>query len=72
MPVEIFEKVLDLFKRLKGKSRIEKLKILAEIMVALAEAAEKSDDPEVMAAIDEISRAVEARARRIRRRIIGT
>ena len=68
-PIEAISKLIG---SLKGKSRLEKLAILAQITTRLAEAAEATDDPEIDDAIDAIAEAVTARAEQITKKIRGS
>ena len=57
---------LGILRELQSKSRIEKLKDLAETSKMLANAADATDDPEIDARIDEIAKSVQALAMKIR------
>ena len=57
---------LGILGELRGKSRTEKLKDLAEASKMLANAADATDDPEIDARIDETAQAVQALAMKIR------
>ena len=57
---------LGILGKLRGKSRVETLKDLAEVSKMLANAADATDDPEIDAMIDEIAKSVQALAMKIR------
>lgn len=57
---------LGILRKLRWKSRSEKLKDLAETSKMLANVADATDDPDIDAMIDEIAKAVRALAMKIR------
>lgn len=57
---------LGILRKLRWKSRIQKLKDLAETSKMLANVADATDDPEIDAMIDEIAKDVQALAVKIR------
>lgn len=68
-PVDILEGVSKALKNLRGKSRIEKLADLADILRRLAEVSEATDDPEIEAAVDAAADTVRERIEKIRKKI---
>ena len=71
-PISPFiEAISKLIESLRGKSRVEKLAILAQATKLLAEADEITNDPEIDETIDAIAGAIKARAEKIKKKIRG-